>query len=67
VAARGGTAALVGTGCAASIPLVHHVHADGSAILLLSDDEPLLSRLREGGPLSAPGSSLPTTGAGSSP
>ena len=55
MAARGGTAALVGTGCAASIPLVHHVRGDGSAILLLSDDEPLLSRLREGGPARCPG------------
>jgi Protein of unknown function (DUF2470) len=45
LAVRGGTAALVGTGCAASTPLVHHVRADGSAILLLADDEPLLQRL----------------------
>jgi hypothetical protein len=28
---------------------VHHVHADGSAVLLLADDEPLLDRARTGG------------------
>jgi hypothetical protein len=30
-------------------PLVHHVRADGSAVLLLADDEPLLDRVRTGG------------------
>lgn len=45
LAARGGAAALVGTGCPAVVPLVHHVRADGSAILLLADDEPLLRRM----------------------
>ena len=29
-------------------PLVHHVRADGSAVLLLADDEPLLARVRGG-------------------
>lgn len=47
---RGGTATLVGTGCPRPVtPLVHHVRADGSAVLLLADDEPLLDRLREDG------------------
>jgi hypothetical protein len=44
---RGGTAALVGTGCPDPVtPRVHHVRADGSAVLLLADDEPLLDRVR---------------------
>lgn len=45
IAARGGPAALVGTGVAPTRPLVHHVWADGSAALLLPDDDPLLARL----------------------
>lgn len=50
LALRGGRAALVGTGVAQPVtPLVHHVRADGSAVLLLPDDEPLLRRLRPGG------------------
>jgi hypothetical protein len=50
VAARGGAAALVGTERGAPVtPLVHHVRADGSAILLLADDEPLLERVRKAG------------------
>ena len=32
----------------AGAPLVHHVRADGSAVLLLADDEPLLDRVRGG-------------------
>jgi hypothetical protein len=44
--ARGGTAALVGTGCPVVRPLVHHVRADGSAILVLADAEPVLERVR---------------------
>ena len=51
LALRGGTASLVGTGCPAQVtPLVHHVRADGSAVLLLADDEPLLERVRSGQP-----------------
>lgn len=46
VAARGGHAALVGTGTSGPVvPLMHHVHADGSAVLLLPDDCPLLARI----------------------
>lgn len=41
----GGAAALVGTGSPVAHPRAHHVHADGSAILLLADDEPVLARL----------------------
>ena len=48
LALRGGDAALVGTGSAPVTPLVHHVRADGSAVLLLDDDEPLLERVRSG-------------------
>lgn len=49
LATRGGTATLVGTGSPApAAPLVHHVRADGSAVLLLADDEPLLERVRTG-------------------
>jgi len=49
LATRGGTATLVGTGSPAPVaPLVHHVRADGSAVLLLADDEPLLERVRTG-------------------
>lgn len=48
ITARGGTAALVGTGCPPTIPLVHHVWADGSAALLLRDDDPLLQRAATG-------------------
>jgi hypothetical protein len=46
VAARGGTASLVGTGAPHAAPLVHHVRADGSAVLLLDDDEPVLDVIR---------------------
>jgi hypothetical protein len=46
VAVRGGSAALVGTGAAAVTPLVHQVRADGSAVLLLADDEPVLEHIR---------------------
>jgi Protein of unknown function (DUF2470) len=49
LALRGGSASLVGTGCTEPVtPLVHHVRADGSAILLLDDHEPLLERVRAG-------------------
>ena len=49
LALRGGTATLVGTGCPEPVtPVVHHVRADGSAVLLLADDEPLLDRVRSG-------------------
>lgn len=44
--ARGGTAALVGTGCPVARPRVHHVRADGSAVLLLDDAEPVLDEVR---------------------
>ncbi|MGQ0577252.1 MAG: DUF2470 domain-containing protein [Pseudonocardia sp.] len=44
--ARGGTAALVGTGCPIARPLVHHVRADGSAVLVLDDAAPVLDRVR---------------------
>lgn len=48
VAARGGEAALVGTGAPAPVvPLVHHLFADGSAVLLLADDSPVLTAIRE--------------------
>jgi hypothetical protein len=46
VAARVGTASLVGTGTSPTTPLVHHVRADGSAVLLLADDDPVLDRIR---------------------
>jgi hypothetical protein len=53
--ARGGGAALVGTGAREpTIPLVHHVHADGSAVLLLDRDEPVFNQV-----LSAPRDELP--------
>ncbi|HXV94535.1 MAG TPA: DUF2470 domain-containing protein [Pseudonocardia sp.] len=46
-AARGGACALVGTGLPGPVvPLVQHVWADGSAALLLADDEPLLELVR---------------------
>jgi hypothetical protein len=46
----GGAAALVGTGSPIAQPVAHHVHADGSAVLLLADAEPVLERVvREGG------------------
>jgi hypothetical protein len=44
--ARGGSAELVGTGTPAARPLVHHVRADASAVLLLADDEPVLDSVR---------------------
>ncbi|MEN3266978.1 MAG: hypothetical protein V7646_3872 [Pseudonocardia sp.] len=47
VVARGGTALLVGTGAPRTAPLVHHVRADASAVLLLPDDDPVLDRIRE--------------------
>ena len=47
---RGGTASVVGTGCPPSTPVTHHVWADGSAALLLADDDPLLTHEIDGGP-----------------
>lgn len=47
IAVRGGTASLVGTGAPPAVPLVHQVRADGSAVLLLADDEPVLDRIRD--------------------
>ena len=44
ITARGGTASLVGTGCPPTTPAAHHVWADGSAAMLLRDDDPLLRR-----------------------
>lgn len=44
--ARGGTAALVGTGSPVARPIVHHVRADGSAVLAFDDSEPLLTQVR---------------------
>lgn len=49
IAARGGSASLVGTGVPPTTPLVHHVRADGSAVLLIADDEPVLDLVRAGG------------------
>jgi hypothetical protein len=50
IALRGGTATLVGTARPEPVtPLVHHVRADGSAVLLLADDEPLLDHVRRTG------------------
>lgn len=57
--ARGATASLVGTGARAATPLVHLVRADGSAVLLLADDEPVLDRLRDPGGDSRTGSDSP--------
>ncbi len=49
MAARGGSAAaLVGTGSPVTHPVMQHLHADGSAELLLHDDDPVLARLRDG-------------------
>ncbi len=39
------TAALVGTGAPVTRPLAHHVHADGSAVLVLREDDPVLGRV----------------------
>lgn len=49
VITRGGTASLAGTGAPPAAPLVHHVRADGSAVLLLDDSEPVLDRIRRAG------------------
>ncbi|MCO1657939.1 DUF2470 domain-containing protein [Pseudonocardia humida] len=48
IAARGGAASLVATGEATVAPLVHQVRADGSAVLLFADDEPVVERIRRG-------------------
>lgn len=43
IAARGGVAALVATGLPGpTVPITHHVRADGSAALLIDDDDPIL-------------------------
>lgn len=41
--ARGGTASLLGVSAPMTRPQVHHVWANGSAVLLVPDDDPLLS------------------------
>lgn len=53
MAVRGGTACLVGTGAPQATPLVHHVRADGSAVLLVDDTDPVLDAIR-----AAPGGDL---------
>jgi hypothetical protein len=55
MASRGGTACLVGTGAPRATPLVHHVRANGSAVLLVEDHEPVLGVIRAapGGEFSA--------------
>lgn len=53
VAARGGTASLVGTGAPPVTPVVHHIRADGSAVLLLADEDPVIEKIRAGGELAA--------------
>ncbi|RTL63731.1 MAG: DUF2470 domain-containing protein [Pseudonocardiaceae bacterium] len=46
---RGGRAALVGTGGPEPVvPVYHHVHADGSAILLLDEDSAIVEQARLG-------------------
>ncbi|WP_300013346.1 DUF2470 domain-containing protein [Pseudonocardia sp.] len=66
VAARSGSvAALVGTGSPIAQPRTHHVHADGSAVLLLADDEPVLRRMQGGpGPASTAGGPASASTAG---
>src|ERR1700709_1870710 len=46
MAMRGGTAGLGGTGFPQAAPLAHHVRADGSAVLLFDDAEPVLDAIR---------------------
>lgn len=48
--ARSGPAALVGTGCPIARPRVHHVRADGSAVIVLDDTEPVLREMGGAGP-----------------
>ena len=43
LAARGGTASLLGVRAPATGPTVHHVWANGSAVLLLPDGDPVLA------------------------
>lgn len=47
IAKRGGRGALIPNGEEDSriVPLMHHEHADGSAMLLLDDDHPLVARV----------------------
>ena len=49
VVVRGGPASLVGSGAPQATPLAHHVRADGSAVLLIADPEPVLDRIRAEG------------------
>lgn len=39
----------MGTGTAPAEPVVHHIRADGSGVLLLADHEPVLDRIRTAG------------------
>lgn len=49
IATRGGQAAVVGVGQTERVvPLLHHVHPDGAASLVLPDDHALVRRVREG-------------------
>jgi hypothetical protein len=51
LAARGGTASLLGVRAPATRPVVHHVWANGSAVLLVPDHDPVLgSSSAAGGP-----------------
>jgi Protein of unknown function (DUF2470) len=43
--ARGGTASLLGVRSPATCPVVHHVWANGSAVLLVGDDDPVLAEI----------------------
>jgi Protein of unknown function (DUF2470) len=43
--ARGGTASLLGVRSPATRPVVHHVWANGSAVLVVADDDPVLDEV----------------------
>ncbi len=49
--ARGGTASLLGVRSPVTRPVVHHVWANGSAVLVVADDDPLLAEV---GPTTSP-------------
>ena len=43
--ARGGTASLLGVRSPVTRPVVHHVWANGSAVLLVADDDPVIEEV----------------------
>ncbi len=64
--ARGGTASLLGVRSPVTRPAVHHVWANGSAVLLVADDDPVLAEVGPAAPPSTAAAAFARSEAGTS-